>query len=103
MKEFVIRNHPTFGEIRLVAVNGVYHAVASDISQALGSQRKSSATINCKNVIKYPIPTNGGTQMMNVIPCKDVQRIIIKSRMPIAEQFEEWAEKELLPFMQGCH
>ncbi|MEH7783624.1 Bro-N domain-containing protein [Bacillus thuringiensis] len=102
MNEFVIRNHPAFGEIRLVAVNGEYHAVLSDIVQALGNQRNSNVTRNCKSVIKYPIPTNGGTQMMNVIPFKDVQRIIIKSRMPVAEQFEEWAEQELLPFMQGC-
>lgn len=102
MKEFVIRSHPTFGEIRLVAIDGEYHAVASDIAQALDIQNKSNVTKNCKNIIKYPIPTNGGKQMMNVIPFKDVQRIIIKSKMPIAESFEEWAEKELFPFMQGC-
>lgn len=101
MEKFLIRNHPTFGEIRLVAVDGEYHAVISDIAQALGIQKKSNVTKNCKNIIKYPIPTNGGKQMMNVIPFKDVQRVIIKSRMPIAEQFEEWAEKELFPFMQG--
>ncbi|AJH62851.1 hypothetical protein bcere0016_12050 [Bacillus cereus 95/8201] len=101
MEKFLIRNHPTFGEIRLVAVNGVYHAVASDITQALGNQKKSNVTKSCKNIIKYPIPTNGGKQMMNVIPFKDVQHIIIKSKMPRAESFEEWAEQELLPLMQG--
>ena len=48
MKEFVIRNSPSFGEIRLVAVNGEYHAVLSDIVQALGNQRNSNVTRNCK-------------------------------------------------------
>lgn len=102
MKELMIRNNPIFGEIRLVAINGTYYAVVSDIAQALGSKRSSNIAKICKDVIKYPVPTNGGPQTMNVIPVKDVQRVIIKSRMPMVEQFEEWAEKELLPFMKGC-
>lgn len=104
MQDLVIRNNSMYGEIRLVNVNGKYYAILSDIAQALGNKKNSSGMIrNCKDVIKYPVPTNGGDQMMNVISFKDVQRVTIKSRMPIAEQFEEWAEKELIPFMKGCY
>ncbi|AMQ05901.1 Bro-N domain-containing protein [Sporosarcina psychrophila] len=103
MKKLVIRNSSLFGEIRLVNVGGVYHAVLSDIAKALGNKKSVISSSNCKSIVKYPVPTNGGSQMMNVVSANDVQRIIIKSRMPFAEEFEEWANKELLPFMKGSH
>jgi len=104
MKNLVIRNTPQFKEIKLVNVNGTYHAVLSDISKALGNKKTSSNVYRvCKNAIKHPVPTNGGIQMAIVIPVSDVQRVIIKSEMPLAAEFEDWANEELIPFMIGSH
>ncbi|NIL34991.1 hypothetical protein [Bacillus thuringiensis] len=91
MKKFVIRNSTAFGEIRLVVVNGKYHAVLSDIAQALQIKGRGASNLSkvCKNLIKCPVPTNGGIQMMNVFPIKEVQRVIIKSRMPMAEHLQK--------------
>lgn len=87
MKKFVIRNRTAFGEIRLVDGDGKYYAVLSDIAQALQIKGRGASNLSkvCKNLIKCPVPTNGGIQMMKVFPIKEVQRIIIKSRMPMAE------------------
>ncbi|MEW4130421.1 hypothetical protein [Bacillus cereus group sp. BfR-BA-01399] len=97
MKKFVIRNSTAFGEIRLVDVNGKYHAVLSHIAQALQIKRRGASNLSkvCKNLIKCPIPTNGGIQMMNVFPIKEVQRVIIKSRMPMAEHLQKKSEQNV--------
>ncbi|HDR7529730.1 TPA: Bro-N domain-containing protein [Bacillus anthracis] len=100
MDGFAIRKSPIFGEIRLVVIDGKYYIVARDIAKALKSKSQVKiANTNKYDVVKHLVPTNGGKQMMNVVSLKDVQRIIIKSKMPMAEKFEEWIEKELLPFV----
>lgn len=42
-------------------------------------------------------PTNGGQQSVNVIPERDVYRLIMRSRLATAERFEEWVVGTILP------
>ncbi|MED4447212.1 hypothetical protein P9299_29885 [Bacillus cereus] len=95
MKKFVIRNRIAFGEIRLVDGDGKYHTVLSDIAQELQIKGRGSSKLSkvCRNLIKCPVPTNGGIQMMKVFPIKEVQRILIKSKMPTAEHLQKKANK----------
>jgi anti-repressor protein len=43
------------------------------------------------------IPSNGGNQNMKIIPERDLYRLILKSKKPEAERFEEWVVSEVLP------
>ena len=42
-------------------------------------------------------PTNGGVQKMKIITEGDMYRLIMKSKLPSAEKFEEWVCDEILP------
>jgi prophage antirepressor-like protein len=60
---------PQFGPVRWVKVNDKDYAVAKDIAIALGYKDTINAIKqHCKGVVKHHIPTNGGEQLMNVIP-----------------------------------
>jgi len=101
-----IFNHPQFGEIRVVELNGKPHFVGNDVAKALDYARPHEAvTAHCKGAVTYRILTNGGEQETKVIPKGDVYRLIVKaadqSRNPEikakAEQFERWIFDEVLP------
>ena len=98
MNNLQIFNNAEFGEIRTVDVDGKIWFVASDVAKALGYAKPTNAvTMHCKGALKQGIPTNGGTQQMNVIPEGDVYRLVAHSELPSAERFESWVFDEVLP------
>ena len=46
---------------------------------------------------KPPVPSAGGVQRAKIIPERDVYRLIMRSKLPTAEAFEEWVTGEVLP------
>lgn len=101
MQEFIIRRSEKLGEIRLVLIDNNYYAVVADIKRALGAKENIQGfTKVCKKVLKHSVPTNGGNQLMNVIPVKEIERLMYSSRSKNADEFEVWAENELFPFMK---
>ena len=98
MSNLRIFENTKFGEIRSFEVEGKMYFVASDVAKALGYQNPSKAIgDHCKGVTKRYIPTNGGNQEMNVIPEGDIYRLIAKSEMPGADEFESWIFDEVIP------
>ncbi|CAD5896930.1 phage antirepressor [Carnobacterium maltaromaticum] len=86
-------------EVRIITVNDAPHFVANDIAKILGYKNSSKAT---KDHCKKPIMTWGNDslgrrQEFKVIPESDVYRLVIKSKLPQAEKFEEWVMEEVLP------
>ena len=72
--------------------------VASDICGVLGyANPRAAIAAHCKGVAKRDIPTRGGEQAALVIPERDVYRLIMRSKLPAAERFEEWVVGEVLP------
>lgn len=75
--------------------------IARDVAEALGYANPSEAVQdNCKRVeiLKTSqalpwVPTRG----YQIIPERDVYRLIMKSQLPSAERFEEWVVGEVLP------
>ena len=58
-----IFNNDRFGEIRVVDVDGKTYFVGSDVARSLGYTNTSKEIIDhCRGVLKWNIPTNGGTQ-----------------------------------------
>ncbi|KXV78781.1 phage antirepressor [Acetobacter cerevisiae] len=92
---FAFRGH----EIRTALVEGEPAFVGKDICDRLGYANPNKAmNDHCKGVTKrYPLQTSGGLQEFRVLFEPDVLRLIIKSKLPEAEEFERWVFEEVLP------
>lgn len=74
--------------------------VASDVCNILGyanSRKAINDHCKAKGVTKRYTPTESGEQEMTYINEPNLYRLIIKSRKPEAEKFEEWVMEEVLP------
>lgn len=87
----------TFGAIRGIEIEGRAYFIARDIAKALGYSNPSDAVSrHCKGVAFHDTLTNGGIQKVAIIPEGDVYRLIIKSKLPKAQEFEKWVMDEVL-------
>ena len=87
--------------VRTVADNkGELWFLANDVCEILGySNPRQAVQKNCKEKgvsIRYTL-TRGGEQSMTYINEPNLYRLIIKSRKPAAEAFEEWVMETVLP------
>lgn len=96
--ELKIFNNEEFGQIRTVKFGSKVLFAASDVAKALGYSNPRDAVLrHCKGVVKHDILTEGGKQIISVVPEGDVYRLITKSKLPSAEKFESWVFDEVLP------
>lgn len=85
-------------QVRTLSLNGEPYFVAKDVAELLGyAKTRNAISAHCKGALKQGVPTNSGIQESLVIPERDVYRLIMKSKMPEAEKFEEWVVGEVLP------
>ena len=69
--------------------------VARDVADALGYSKPENAVArHCKAAT--PTPQQGGG-FMTIIPERDLYRLVMKSKLPAAEKFEEWVVGQVLP------
>lgn len=98
MSDLIIRNNPLFGDVRFVNIEGKPYAVAKDVASALGyADTDGAIRKHCKYAISQPVKTTGQVRNMKVIPEGDIYRLIIRSKLPQAQKFEEWVFDEVLP------
>lgn len=101
MKRLQIFNSPQFGDIRIVMnQHNEPMFVAGDIANALGYSKPNNAVSkHCKHAtLKQGIIDNiGREQTMNIIPESDVYRLMMKSKLPEAERFQDWVFEDILP------
>jgi prophage antirepressor-like protein len=87
-----------FGKIRTVNKNEEIWFIGKDVAEILGYSDTSYAiATHCKGVEEMSIPSNGGKQNMKIIAERDLYRLILKSKKPEAERFEDWVVGEVLP------
>lgn len=98
LKEFGYNGHL----VRTLEIDGKIYFVANDVAKVLGYKNTSDATNKyCKKAIKRRgRDSRGRRQEFKVVPESDVYRLIIKSKLPEAERFEEWVMEELLPTLR---
>lgn len=85
-------------QVRIVIRDGEPWFVASDVCAVLGyANARAALAQHCKGVAKHDIPTAGGNQAVSVIPERDLYRLVMRSRLPSAERFEEWVVGEVIP------
>src|SRR5690606_22624122 len=91
--------HEQFGEIRtLINDNGEPWFVAKEVATALGYKNPNEAIRDhCKGVSETLTPSKGGNQNTKIIPESDLYRLILRSKLPQAEAFQDWVTSEVLP------
>lgn len=98
MNDLQVFNNADFGSVRTLEIDGKPYFVANDVARALGySVPKDAISRHCKGALKHRYLTEGGEQELKIIPEGDVYRLVIKSQLPKADEFEHWIFDEVLP------
>lgn len=98
MNNLQIFNNEQFGQIRVVDRDGQPWFVGNDVAKALGYSRPRDAVKDhCKGGVKMALPSESGIQETTIIPEADVYRLILRSKLPQAEAFQDWIVEEVLP------
>lgn len=87
-------------EVRTIEIDGEIFFSGNDVATILGYARPSDAIRqHCKEkgVVKHRIPVGTGFVDHLFINEANVYRLIIKSKLPSAEKFEEWLFEEVVP------
>ncbi|NPD67278.1 phage repressor protein/antirepressor Ant [Lichenicola cladoniae] len=84
--------------VRILDQAGEPWFVARDVAALLGYQDTDYAIrAHCKGAGETQVPSAGGPQRAKIIPERDVYRLIVRSKLPTAEVFEDWVFGEVLP------
>jgi len=86
--------------VRVLVLDGEPWFVGKDVASVLGYARTADAVrTHCKAAKPVGVgvsPTPLDPQTM-IIPERDVYRLVMRSKLPSAERFEEWVVAEVLP------
>ena len=99
MNEIKLFNNEQFGQIR-VATNENNEPLfcLADVATALRYANPAKAVIDhCKGVSVLETPTTGGIQQIKYGKESEVYRLVMKSKLPDAEAFQDWVCEEVLP------
>ena len=84
-------------DVRVLLRDGEPWFVAKDVATLLGySNVRDAIGRHCKGGSETRLPSNGGMQTVVIIPERDVYRLVMRSKLPAAERFEEWVVGEVL-------
>lgn len=100
MSEIQIFNHPSFGVIRAVSIDGEPWFVGKDVADRLGYAEPRSAVSKkvdeCDRGVAE-METPSGKQNMTVINESGLYSLILSSKLPNAKEFKRWVTSEVLP------
>lgn len=100
MNNIKIFENPEFGSIRTVEVKNEPWFVGKDVAQALGYSQTSKAVrehVKDNHKGMSVLDTPGGKQETTIIDEAGVYSLVMRSKLPKAEQFQEWVTSEVLP------
>ena len=98
MNNLQVFENSEFGRLEVYEINGKPYFPATKCAEVLGYTNPQKAIRDhCKGVNESCTPTPGGIQTIKVIPEGDLYRLIIRSNMPKAQEFERWVFDEVLP------
>ena len=101
MNKLQIFKNAEFGDVRVVEHEGQPCFVASDVAKALGYEKPNNAVNeHCKKVNKFSYPNSGQLQPYNIIPESDVYRLVMRSNLPKAIEFQDWICEEVIPSLR---
>lgn len=86
--------------VRIIVEDGEPLFCASDVCKALGYTNTSKAlSDHCveKGITNRYTPTPGGLQSLAYIDERNLYRLVMRSKLPSAEKFQDWVCGEVLP------
>ena len=91
-----------FGDLTVLTHDdGSLWFIGKEVCEKLGySNDRDALARHCKGVVKHDIRVEQsvtGKQTINIIPERDVYRLVMRSKLPTAEKFEEFVVSEVLP------
>lgn len=100
-KDLKVFENNEFGKVRVVENNGIPMFAAIDVAKSLGySDSDQAIRIHCKKsdsiFILHGNGKPGGTSI-KFIPESDIFRLVMSSKLPEAEKFQDWVFEEVLP------
>ena len=92
-------DHPQFSELTVLTdKGGKIWFIGNEIAGKLEYARpKDAVSAYCKGAAKHRLPTAGGMQDTKIIPEPDFYRLVMRSEMPKAEDFQDWVCEDVLP------
>lgn len=101
MNRLQVVSNEVFGQLQVMELDGKVYFPATDCAKMLGySNTKDAIKRHCRWVAKHDLPHPQNEKKViqkNFIPEGDLYRLIVKSQLPAAEQFERWVFDEVLP------
>lgn len=102
MNNLQIFKNEEFGQVRTLIINNEPWFVGKDIATVLGYANASKAiSAHCKHIRKEMIAHSQNGKMVktqtSLINEGDLYRLIISSKLPNADKFENWVFDEVLP------
>lgn len=100
MNDIRLFSNEVFGNVRAIVINNEVWFVGKDVAEALGYTNSNKAlNDHCKpeGVTKRYTLTSGGKQEIKYINQRNVIRLIMRSKLPQAEEFQDWVEDEIIP------
>ena len=99
-KELQVFTNPAFGQVRVIERDGEPWFVGKDVAAVLGYTDTAQAIrkhvrANHKGVGEMTTP--GGKQPLTVIDEAGLYSLVLRSKLPQAEEFQEWVTSEVLP------
>jgi prophage antirepressor-like protein len=99
--ELQIFNDTEFGALGVLIIGNKAYFPATECARILGYERPNNAiAAHCRCSLKQGVPHPQNPERtieMNFIPEGDLYRLIVRSNLPMAEQFERWVFDEVLP------
>ncbi|TII14776.1 hypothetical protein C6Y43_14140 [Bacillus subtilis] len=92
--------HEVFGEVPIITEGEKQYFGATEVATALGySNPQKAVRDHCKEAgcTNRSVRYSSGTKKKKFINEGNLYRLIVKSRLPQAEEFESWVFDELLP------
>lgn len=84
--------------IRVVVSCGQPWFVAKDAAEVLGySDTDNAVRTHCKKAKNNPGETPGLSRNAKLIPESDIYRLVMRSKLESAEEFQDWVVEEVLP------
>lgn len=98
-----IMEHDTFGVLELLHLDGKFYFPAKESAELLGYKNTRDAIRrHCleEGIVSHATRTAGGEQGKNFISEGNLYRLITKSKLPAAIEFETWVFDQVLPSLR---
>jgi len=100
MNEMQVFQHPEFGQVRTVEVNGEPWLVGKDVAAALGYQNPSKALsdhVDDEDKLNNETLSSLGQRGGWLINESGLYSLVLSSKLPGAKKFRRWVTSEVLP------